>query len=96
MISRLTSQGFVWTGAAKSCFSYRAAVSATCAILPAEARTEGKATSEDFGGKRQRRCTLLISERGKGDINAKGRWIGLKHVYFKSVLLCLGSIGKHT
>lgn len=50
MIYRLPSQGFVWAGAAESCFSHRGAVSATCVILAAEARSEGKVTLGDLGG----------------------------------------------
>lgn len=69
---------------------------ATCVILAAEARSEGKMTSGDFGGERQRRCMLLISEGEKGGENAKDRWIGPKHVYFMSVLLHLGSISVNT
>lgn len=85
MIYRVPSQGFVWAGAAKTCFSHSAAVLATCVVLAAEARSEGKATSGDFGGERQRRYMLLISEGEKGGVNAKDRWIGLKCVYFMSL-----------
>lgn len=67
----------------------------TCAILAPEARSEGKATSGDFGGEGQRRCVLLISDEDKGGENAKDRWIGLNHVYFMSGLLCLGRISGH-
>lgn len=96
MIYRLPSQGFVWAGATESCFSHRGAVSATCVILAAEARNEGKVTLGDLGAERQKRCMLLISEGEKGCVNAKDRWIGLKHVYFMSVFLCLGSIYVNT
>lgn len=58
---------------------------ASCIILAAEARSEGKVTSGDFGGERQRTHMLLISEGEKGGVNAKDRWIGLNHVYFMSV-----------
>lgn len=87
MIYRLSSQGLLWAGAAESCFSHRAAVSATCVTLAAGARSEGKVTSGDLEGERQRRCMLLISEGEKGGVNSKDRWIGLKHVWFLSTIM---------
>lgn len=43
---------------------------------------------------------LLISEGENGGLNAKGRWVGLKHVFLflkhVRVLLCWGSISVNT
>lgn len=74
MIYRIIPQGFVWAGGAGA--ALHPALPATSATLAAEAGSKGKETPGNFGGKRQGRCMVLMSEEEKEGVNAKDRSIG--------------------
>lgn len=68
VIYRITPQAFVWADGAGA--ASHPSAPATCATLAAEAGSKGKATPDDFWGKRQGKCMLLISEEEKEGVNA--------------------------